>query len=110
MLLAIGVGALRLSFLLESPRYHIARGEYDEASKSASILLDEPIVITPETDPPDREPQLPYHALFSSAYRRATALASIPWFLQDIATYGIGIFTPAILTTLAFAAETKVVV
>jgi MFS family permease len=107
LLLAIGVGALRLSFLLESPRYHIARGEYDEASKSASILLDEPIVITPETDPPDREPQLPYHALFSSAYRRATALASIPWFLQDIATYGIGIFTPAILTTLAFAAETN---
>jgi MFS family permease len=105
LLLAIGVGALRLSFLLESPRYYIARGEYDEASKAAAILLEEPIIITPDTDPPDREPQLPYHALFSSTYRRATALASLPWFLQDIATYGIGIFTPVILTALAFAHE-----
>jgi MFS family permease len=31
--------------------------------------------------------------------RRATVLASVPWFLQDLGTYGIGIFTPVILTT-----------
>jgi MFS family permease len=31
--------------------------------------------------------------------RRATILASVPWFLQDLGTYGIGIFTPIILTT-----------
>ncbi len=30
-------------------------------------------------------------------YRRATILASVPWFLQDLSTYGIGIFTPTIL-------------
>lgn len=29
--------------------------------------------------------------------RRATILASVPWFLQDLSTYGIGIFTPTIL-------------
>jgi MFS transporter, putative metabolite transport protein len=29
--------------------------------------------------------------------RRATILASVPWFLQDLGTYGIGIFTPTIL-------------
>jgi MFS family permease len=107
LVMAIGVGALRLSFLLESPRYHIARGDYDEASKAASILLDEPIAITPETEPLEREPQLPYRALFVSPYLRSTALAAIPWFLQDIATYGIGIFTPAILTALAFANATS---
>ena len=28
---------------------------------------------------------------------RATILASVPWFLQDLGTYGIGIFTPTIL-------------
>ena len=30
-------------------------------------------------------------------YLRATILASVPWFLQDLSTYGIGIFTPTIL-------------
>lgn len=105
LLLAIAVGILRLSFLLESPRYYIARGEYEEASKAASTLFDEPINITPETDPPQREPNLPYTALFSSGYRKRTILASVPWFLQDIATYGIGIFTPAIIGVLAFAGE-----
>ena len=38
-----------------------------------------------------------YGALFSRDNRRATILASVPWFLQDLGTYGIGIFTPAIL-------------
>jgi MFS family permease len=38
--------------------------------------------------------------LFSSPRaRRATILASVPWFLQDLGTYGIGIFTPTILAT-----------
>lgn len=35
--------------------------------------------------------------LFSKRTRRATILASVPWFLQDLSTYGIGIFTPTIL-------------
>ena len=38
-----------------------------------------------------------YAALFSDKHRRATLLASVPWFLQDLGTYGIGIFTPTIL-------------
>lgn len=105
LVLAIAVGILRFSFLLESPRYYIVRGEYDRASKAASILLNEPIDITPETDPPSREPSLKYSALFSPQYRRNTVFASVPWFLQDIATYGIGIFTPAIIGALAFASE-----
>jgi MFS transporter, putative metabolite transport protein len=45
-------------------------------------------------------------SLFGSRYRRATILASVPWFLQDLGTYGIGIFTPTILaTTLGHQAE-----
>lgn len=40
-----------------------------------------------------------WRALFSRRHRRATLLASIPWFLQDLGTYGIGIFTPTILAT-----------
>jgi MFS family permease len=38
-----------------------------------------------------------WRELFASPGRRATILASVPWFLQDLSTYGIGIFTPTIL-------------
>jgi putative MFS transporter len=38
-----------------------------------------------------------FAALFNSDNRRATIFASVPWFLQDLGTYGIGIFTPTIL-------------
>ncbi|MGJ3251570.1 MAG: MFS transporter [Elainellaceae cyanobacterium] len=105
LVLAIAVGILRFSFLLESPLYYIAQGDYDEASKAASTLLEEPTTITSETDPPDLEPSLSYGALFSTRYRKHTMLASVPWFLQDIATYGIGIFTPTIIGALAFVSS-----
>lgn len=43
----------------------------------------------------------------SSAWRFPfSRLASLPWFLQDIATYGVGIFTPTIIGMLALAGET----
>ena len=32
---------------------------------------------------------------------RATIFASVPWFIQDLGTYGIGIFTPTILVAAA---------
>jgi MFS family permease len=38
-----------------------------------------------------------WRELFVLPGRRATILASVPWFLQDLGTYGIGIFTPTIL-------------
>ena len=38
-----------------------------------------------------------YADLFKGKNIRATILASVPWFLQDLGTYGIGIFTPTIL-------------
>lgn len=100
--LAIAIALLRFRCLLESPSYHILRREYEEASQAASMLLNTSITLTPETDPPPQFARVPYTALFSSRYRRQTLLASIPWFLQDIATYGVGIFTPTILGALAF--------
>ena len=35
--------------------------------------------------------------LFIGKYLRGTILTSVPWFLQDLSTYGIGIFTPVII-------------
>lgn len=37
--------------------------------------------------------------LFRPTYRARTALTAVPWFIMDIALYGIGIFTPIILAT-----------
>lgn len=102
--LAIAVAILRFQFLLESPRYYIAQGDYPAASTAASTLLGQPITLTPATDPQPPDP-LNYWALFSATYWRRTFLAAVPWFLQDIATYGIGIFTPVIIATLVFAQE-----
>jgi putative MFS transporter len=48
--------------------------------------------------------QQSYAALFAKRNLRATILASVPWFLQDLGTYGIGIFTPTILAA-AFGAK-----
>src|SRR5256886_15041302 len=38
--------------------------------------------------------------LFSRDYRARAMLVAIPWFLMDIATYGVGLFTPIILSAI----------
>jgi MFS transporter, putative metabolite transport protein len=42
----------------------------------------------------------PIGILFSRAYRARTVLVAVPWFLMDIATYGVGLFTPIILGSI----------
>jgi putative MFS transporter len=43
--------------------------------------------------------------LFSRDYRARTVLVAVPWFLMDIATYGVGLFTPIILGTIDVSAK-----
>jgi len=43
---------------------------------------------------------LGYRSLFSQAYIRRTLLVAVPWFCMDVATYGIGIFTPILLVQM----------
>jgi putative MFS transporter len=89
-------------FITESGHWLLSRGSVAEATRETEKLL-------------AREPPYPrqirliehvkphtahhrgYKALFNPANRRATIFASVPWFLQDLGTYGIGIFTPTIL-------------
>ena len=92
-------------YIVESANWLAARGENKQAEAAVKRLL-------------VRKPQYPtdirlaardgvsttshsggtsYAALFNAKNRRATILASVPWFLQDLGTYGIGIFTPTIL-------------
>lgn len=35
--------------------------------------------------------------LFSARWRRRTLLVAVPWFLMDIATYGVALFTPVLI-------------
>ena len=44
-----------------------------------------------------REAPPGFRTLFSRPYIARTILVSVPWFLMDIATYGVGLFTPVIL-------------
>lgn len=82
LLLAIAVGVLRLSFLLESPRYYIARGEYEEASEAATTLLAESITITPETDPPVANPVLNTVRCFRRSIAAIQLLPRFPGFYR----------------------------
>ena len=93
-------------FVTESPHWLVAKGRTADGEKATTELL-------------KRTPQYPknvslghladqakikaaeghgsYLSLFKKKNRRATILASVPWFLQDLGVYGIGIFTPTIL-------------
>ncbi|MDL5045806.1 MFS transporter [Oscillatoria amoena NRMC-F 0135] len=50
-----------------------------------------------EEEQDEKKSEKGFKSLFKKKHRRATILASVPWFLQDLGTYGIGIFTPTIL-------------
>ncbi len=98
--------------LFESPRWLMSNGKNNEAVKiiaefyslkekelkkfadSAKNKIHK--VILPLKTKSSKE----YGILFSKAYIKRTILASVPWFLMDIATYGVGLFTPVILANL----------
>jgi len=90
-------------FITESAPWLFARGRVEEATRAAMRLLERdppyPKQIT-LTAPPvigaDAQDE-GFRTVLAPANRRATILASVPWFLQDLGTYGIGLFTPTIL-------------
>src|SRR3984885_3381947 len=93
-------------FIPESANWLHTRGATDRATLAAKRLLlrnpqyPENIVLMPPRSGAGGNAHGgggSFLSLFSRRYRRATILASVPWFLQDLSTYGIGIFTPTIL-------------
>ncbi len=86
--------------ITESAHWLLAKGRDGDAQKQVSRLLARKPIYPKEVRlarPAGAHAERNFAALFNKANRRATILASVPWFLQDLGTYGIGIFTPTIL-------------
>ena len=94
-------------FLPESSHWLVSKGRVADAEKQLQKLLNRRDIELTQLEIAE-EGYLPHDSswrqLFRGRYRRATILASVPWFLQDLSTYGIGIFAPVIIAA-AFGAE-----
>ena len=87
--------------ITESAHWLLVRGRRDEARTQLARLLARwptyPKSVEFTTPVATAGSRQSFLALFDKTNLRATVLASVPWFLQDLGTYGIGIFTPTIL-------------
>jgi MFS transporter, putative metabolite transport protein len=87
-------------YITESASWLFVRGHHQRAEAMAHRLLRRKPQFPKEIklERADTHSEKPnYAALFAPRNLRATILASVPWFLQDLSTYGIGIFTPTLL-------------
>ncbi|MEO0795186.1 MAG: MFS transporter [Verrucomicrobiota bacterium] len=93
-------------FITDSPHWLLSRGRVEDAEKETHQLLKRHpqypkfVRLFNPHKGEKAKPKAHYGMLFNKDNRKATILASVPWFLQDLSTYGIGIFTPTILATL----------
>jgi MFS transporter, putative metabolite transport protein len=111
-MLAIGAAPAAVIFILrmtvpESPRWCIENGREQDAIRTISQLSNKSTkaivkIVRKEQKKliKIQEKTLPFSSLFKKEYIKQTVLASVPWFLMDIATYGVGIFTPTIIATV----------
>ena len=102
---AIVVAVLRMR-VPESPRWEANQGNIEQAEQDTKWLTG----LAPEVTTEDElfaqvygrgpQPRAGAKELLKPIWRRALIFTAIPWFLMDIALYGIGLYTPAILMGL----------
>ncbi len=92
----------------ESPRWLAQNGHEEEAARVAEALCGHAVAVTDVDRHRDEPPAEGLKAfiqprLFKRNMIRRTIFTAVPWFLMDIATYGVGIFTPTVLAAIAIA-------
>jgi len=89
-------------FIPQSGQWLASRGEFAAAERETAWLLrrkppyPSEVIIDP-AHLPLKTPTDGMRELLKPKHRRAVIFAAVPWFLQDLGTYGIGIFTPTII-------------
>ena len=98
----------------ESPHWLMSRGRFTQAAQAFIRIIPEQreTVLQITGDHEKLGASIPQvkagmATLFSPRYRARTALVTIPWFLMDIATYGVGLFTPVILGSIEISGRTR---
>ena len=91
----------------ESPRWLAQNGREAEAEEITERLTHHPVRVTDADRKRAEQPAEGLKALiqpqlFKPAMIRRTIFTAVPWFLMDIATYGVGIFTPTLLATILY--------
>jgi MFS family permease len=96
------ITALYRLTVTESGSWLLLHGRGDQAAREVQRLLQRDPSYRREIRlavPAVRAAEGGYGALFTGRNLRATVLASVPWFVQDLSTYGVGIFTPTIIAS-----------
>lgn len=102
------VAIIRLG-LPESPRWEAERGNLARAEADTEWLTGMQVdVETEDRTAVEQSWSAPrsrgsYRELFGPEFRRIVILCAVPWFLMDIALYGVGLFAPSIVTGLLFS-------
>jgi MFS family permease len=101
-------------FITESANWLIVRGEHQKAEQTVTRLLyrtpvyPQTVALLRHVADEAHATKLGFMALFDSRNLRATIFSSAPWFLQDLGTYGIGVFTPTLIAAALGSGPDKI--
>jgi MFS transporter, putative metabolite transport protein len=101
-------------FITESANWLIVRGSHDEAEKAVTRLLyrrpryPQSVALVRHVADEASAAKKSFLALFDARNFRATMFSSAPWFLQDLGTYGIGVFTPTLIAAALGSGPDKI--
>ena len=98
----------------ESPHWLMSRGKFAEAAQAFIRIIPQQRQAVLQLTGNHKTLAAPVSQvkgglpiLFSRRYLARTALVTIPWFLMDIATYGVGLFTPTILGAIEISGRKR---
>lgn len=101
-------------FITESANWLMVRGEHQKAEEAVSRLLHRQpvyprqVALLRRAANDHSASKQSFFSLFNAKNRRATIFSSLPWLLQDLGTYGIGVFTPTMIAAALGSGPDKI--